>query len=80
MILGFRRDADEISAFLGYYAARSGNRRFGTTYRSRLQGSRKRYLKMGAIGCPETSLRNYQSALRNIAEDRRSRNKNHPVM
>ena len=25
MILGFRRDVDEICAFVGYYAAQSGN-------------------------------------------------------
>jgi len=47
MISGFRRDVDEISAFLGYYAAHSGNRRFGKTYQSCLQGSRRRCLKMG---------------------------------
>jgi hypothetical protein len=29
-------------------------------------------LKMGPIGCPETSVQNYQSTLRNIPEERRS--------
>ena len=29
-------------------------------------------LKMGLLGCPETSVRNYYSALRKIPEDRRS--------
>jgi hypothetical protein len=27
---------------------------------------------MGPIGCPETSVQNYHSTLRNIAEERRS--------
>ena len=30
---------------------------------------------MGPIGCPETSVRNYHSKLRNNAEERRSRRK-----
>ena len=30
-----------------------------------------RSLKIGPIGCPETSLRNYHSTLRNIPENRR---------
>jgi len=29
-------------------------------------------LKMGPIGCPETSVRNYHYTLRNIPEERRS--------
>ena len=29
-------------------------------------------LKMGPIGCPETSVNKYQSTLRNVAEERRS--------
>jgi hypothetical protein len=29
---------------------------------------------MGSIGCPEMSVRNYHSTLRNIQEERRSRN------
>jgi hypothetical protein len=42
-------------------------RRFGTTYRSRLQGQ-------GPKGCPETSARNYHYTLRlrNSSEKRRS--------
>jgi hypothetical protein len=31
-------------------------------------------LKMGPIGCPETSVRNYHSTLRIIPEERRSKN------
>jgi hypothetical protein len=48
-------------------------RRFGTTHRSHLRGSTSwisRALKMGPMGCPETSLRNYHSTLRNIPEER----------
>jgi hypothetical protein len=40
-------------------------RRFGTTYRSHLQGS----LKMGRKVCFETSVQNYYSTLRNIPEE-----------
>ena len=58
--------------------------RWGTTYRSRLQGPRSPsswpflldYLtleKMGPIRCPETSAKDYHSTLRNIPEERRSR-------
>jgi hypothetical protein len=51
-------------------------RRFGTTHRSHLQGSRSRIrkgpLKMGPVGCLETSVQNYQSTLRNIPQERRS--------
>jgi hypothetical protein len=56
-------------------------RRFGTTYRSHLQGStgpsRKVtrtswLLKMGPISCPETSVKDYHSTLRTISEERRS--------
>jgi hypothetical protein len=42
-------------------------------YRSHLQGSRNPWpLNMGPIGCPETSVQNYHSALRNIPEERSS--------
>ena len=47
-------------------------RRFGTTYRSHIQGSRgldSWPVKMGPIGCHETSVRKYHSILRNIPED-----------
>jgi len=49
-------------------------RGFGTTSLSRLQGSSSsaRPLKIGPISCPETSVNNYQSTLRNISEERRS--------
>jgi len=48
-------------------------RRFGTTYRSHLQGSRTLWpLKMRPTSSPETSVRNYHSTLRNIPEERLS--------
>jgi hypothetical protein len=40
-------------------------RRFGTKYRPRFQGS------ISLIGCPETSVKDYHSTLRNIPEERR---------
>jgi hypothetical protein len=39
-------------------------RRFGTTYRSHIQGLIRDSFKMGPIGCPETSVQNYHSTLR----------------
>jgi hypothetical protein len=50
------------------------HRRFGTTYRSHLHGSRVRVLftvKMVQIRCPETSVNNYHTTPRNIPEERR---------
>ena len=50
-------------------------RRFGTTYRFHLQGSRDSSsltFKMGPIHCPETSVKDYHSTLRNIPEEQRS--------
>ena len=50
--------------------------RFGTTYRSHLQGQevqKDNFLDFLTFeGCPETSLQNYQSTLRNIPQERRS--------
>jgi hypothetical protein len=43
-------------------------RRFGTTYQFHHQGT----LKMGQIGCLETSLRNYHYSLRKNQEERGS--------
>ena len=68
VVSGFRRDVNEISALLGFVRSVYwflSNWRFGTTYRSHLQGPnapRRNYsliawpLKMGPIGCPETSV------------------------
>ena len=54
-------------------------RRFGTTYRSPLQGSSSSLtiwpLKIGSIGCPETSVRNYYLMLRKIPKQRKSYSK-----
>ena len=51
-------------------------RRFETTYRTHLQATSSQRmvwpLVMEQIGCPETSVTNYQSTLRNIPEDRRA--------
>jgi hypothetical protein len=49
---------------------------FGTTYGSnfKVQESKKekKTLKMGPIGCPETSVKKYHYTLRNLPEERRS--------
>jgi hypothetical protein len=50
VISGFRRDADEICAFMVILY-----RRFGTIYRVHLQGSRK-LSRVGPIGCPAKAL------------------------
>jgi hypothetical protein len=59
-------------------------RRFGTTYRSYLQGSRSSWtswpLKIVPIGCSETSIQNYHSTLRNIPEGRRARYVYHSLL
>jgi len=75
--LGFRRDVR--SAPSGDFMRRRmavSCRRFGTTYRSQLQGSSNHFtiwpLKMEPIGCPETSVRNYQLMLRKISKERKS--------
>jgi len=46
VISGFRSEVDENCALLGHYAASSGN--FLPTW-----------MRMGPIGCTETSVRNY---------------------
>jgi hypothetical protein len=76
----FRRDVDEIWALLGCYAASSGNPL--PTFRDiHLQYSRSPmmllrwtswHLEMGPIRCPETSIKDYHSTLRNTPEERRS--------
>jgi hypothetical protein len=63
VISGFLRKVDETSAFLGYCAACSGNS---------LPTIRDRPLKMGPIGCLETSVRNCHHTLRNSLEERSS--------
>jgi hypothetical protein len=52
-----------------------GNRRSGTTCRppsSRTAQSKKNYSWRREMGCPETSVTNHQTTLRNIPEERRS--------
>jgi len=66
MILDFRCDVDEICALLVYYAGYSSNPSSWDFWP----------LKMGQIGCPETSgwvgWTNSHCMLRNIPEERRS--------
>jgi hypothetical protein len=59
---GLLRVVDDICALLGYYAALSG--RSLPTFRDNL---------WVPIGCPETSVQNYHSTLRNIPEECRFR-------
>jgi hypothetical protein len=83
VIWGFRHYLDEICALLGYYTACSGDSL--PTFRDNLSVPPSRdlkksegtwifwnSLKMGSIGCPETSVRNYQYTLLNVPEQRRS--------
>jgi len=70
---GFRREVDESCAFLGCYAACSGD--FFPTFRNKLgQESDKDSwtLKMLPIDCPETSVTNYHYSIRNSPEQRSS--------
>jgi hypothetical protein len=74
-ISGFRRNADEICALLGYYAAENSNPL--PTFRDNVSvpSSRARTaspLKIGPIRCLETSVKDYHSALRNIPEECKS--------
>ena len=84
MVTGFHRDVDEIGVLLGCCTAYSGNS--APTFRdnlaipsSRVKKSKKNdssstssVLMMGPIGCPETSVRNYNSRLCSIPQRRRS--------
>jgi len=78
MISGFCRQVDENCSLLGYYAACSGI--FLPTFRHNLSippsGVKKSAvswpLKMGPMGCPETSAWNYRYTLRNNLEERSS--------
>jgi arylsulfatase A-like enzyme len=55
---------DEICALLGYYTAWIGK----STFRDNLSAPSSRAKKSG---CPEKSLRNYHSTLRDVQEERR---------
>jgi hypothetical protein len=73
---GFCPAVQENRTLQGNYAACSGNSLppfLLQTYRSHIQGSRIQEhswpLKMGPIGCPETSVRNCHYTLRNMPEE-----------
>ena len=61
---------DENCAPLGYYAASSGY--FSPTFRDNLSVPSSGALKIGPIGCPETSVRNYHYSLNNNPKERSS--------
>jgi hypothetical protein len=67
---GFRRDVDEICALLGCYAASSGNPL--RTFRDKVSVPSSRVKQSNEAGCPETSVKDYHSTLRNTLEERRS--------
>ena len=71
-ISNFRREVDENCTLLGYYTSSSGN--FLPMFWDNLQVPslwvKILTLKMGHIGCPETSVRNYHYSLRNNPEER----------
>jgi hypothetical protein len=67
LVSGEGPEADEKYVFLGYYAAYAGN--FLTMFQDNLSVPS---LKMGPIGCPETSVRNYHHTIRHESEERRS--------
>jgi len=60
-------------AYLGYYAAISGNSSLTFWDKLPVQSSKVEPLKMGPIGSPETSVINYHYSLRNNPEERSSR-------
>jgi hypothetical protein len=75
VISGFHRDVDYICVLMRYYAASSVNTL--TTFRDNVLVPSSRVkstsspLKMGPIRYLETSVQDYHSTLRNIAEERR---------
>jgi hypothetical protein len=73
VISDFRREVHENCALLGYYATSSGN--VLPTFRDNLSVASsgvKNPLKMGPIGCPKRSVRNYYHLLRNNPDERSS--------
>jgi hypothetical protein len=64
LISDFRRDVDEIYALLGYYTASCGN--CLPMFRDNVS------VRVRVVRCPETSVNNYHTTPRNIAEERRS--------
>jgi hypothetical protein len=78
VISGFRRDVDEICTLFRYYEANSGNSIAVFWENISVPSSKGQEfsswpLKMGPICCPETPVRSYDSTLRNIGEQRRSK-------
>jgi hypothetical protein len=70
VISNFRREVDEICSLLGCYIANSVN--LLPTFRDNiLVPSSRVKLKVGPIGCRETSVRLYLYTLHNIPEERR---------
>jgi len=69
-ISGFLGEVAENCAVSGYYAASSSN--FIPTFRNNMSVPVFKRLKMGPIGCPETSVRNHNYLLRNDPEERSS--------
>jgi hypothetical protein len=70
---GFRPDVDETCALLRHYLASNGDPL--PTFRDNvsLPSSRvNKFKKMGPIGFPEKSVKDYHSALRNALEQRSS--------
>jgi hypothetical protein len=71
MTSGFHHKIKENCTLLGYYAARSGN--LLTMFPDNLSVASTRVMnpevKMGAIGCPETSVSNYHYMLHSDTED-----------
>jgi hypothetical protein len=69
VISGFRHDADEIRALLGYNAALSGNPLL--MFRDNISVPSSRIKNMGLIRCPEMSVKDYHSMLRYNPKERR---------
>ena len=79
MISGFHRGVSAVFDVLGCYDLYIGIYvpKFRETYRFHIHSRwTASSFKMGPIGCPETSVTNYQSTLRNIPEKGRSRDGN----
>jgi hypothetical protein len=70
MISGFRHEVCEISALLGYYTAYGGVSLL--IFWDNLSVLSSGVKRIGPVGCPETSLRNYHHTLCDIPKERRS--------
>jgi len=79
MTSGFRRDVNAMLDVWGCYEVYIGIYvpKYRETSRTHLYSSwTPSSFKTGPLGCPEMSVNNYQSTLRNIQEERRSREGN----